>query len=73
MWFSAHQYVQDTPELSQFSPTWGNNCFTLGRADGRYKILFNKGVEKILISVQKIIDDILTALWKIQYFKETFL
>ena len=47
VWYSAHQHVGDTPALSQFSPIWGNSCFIPGRADGGFKMWFNKSVEKI--------------------------
>lgn len=47
LWYSAHKHVGDTPALSQFTPIWGNNCFKPGRADGAFRMWFNKGVENI--------------------------
>ena len=48
MWYSAHQQVGDTPALPQITPIWGNYCFKLGRADGGFRMWFNKGAAKIL-------------------------
>lgn len=48
VWYSVHKHIGDTPTLSQFTPIWGNNCFTPGRADGGFRMWFNRGIEKIL-------------------------
>lgn len=47
IWYKAHQYIQDTPPISQFSPIWGNMDFRAGRADGGFKLWADRGVGKI--------------------------
>lgn len=47
VWYTAHQHVGDKLALSQFSHIWCNNCFVPERADGGFKMWFNKDVEKI--------------------------
>lgn len=37
----------DTPPISQFSPIWGNDQFTPGKADGGFRIWADGGVQKI--------------------------
>ena len=47
VWYKAHGHIGDTPLISQFSPVWGNEQFTPGRADGGFRAWADNGVQKI--------------------------
>lgn len=63
IWYEAHKYLGDLPDLSRFAPLWGNDQFGPGRKDLGLKLWMNKGVSRlsdlyeddILISFDKLV------------------
>uniref|UniRef100_A0A3Q3GBT7 Reverse transcriptase domain-containing protein n=1 Tax=Kryptolebias marmoratus TaxID=37003 RepID=A0A3Q3GBT7_KRYMA len=47
IWHAAHKHMGGCPELSQFTPIWGNERFTPGKNDGGFKLWKTKGIQKI--------------------------
>ena len=47
VWFEVKKYIKEPEVLSQYSPVWGNQHFTPGRADAIFKTWASKGLEKI--------------------------
>lgn len=64
IWHEAHNFLNEAPKLSGFSPIWGNENFRAGRCDMGFKHWIDKGLSKIkdlynegtLMSFQQLID-----------------
>lgn len=48
VWYSACKHLNHIPIISQFTPIWGNKCFTPGNKDGGFRLWNEKGVQKIM-------------------------
>jgi len=44
VWYAAHNFVDETLTLSQFTPVWGNRQFKPGRLDGGFRLWAEKGI-----------------------------
>jgi len=47
VWYEVLKHIGQIPELSQFTPIWGNTMFTPGTHDGGFKIWASKGLNKV--------------------------
>lgn len=57
VWYKVKKYLKEPSSLSVFSPIWGNELFSPGKADGGFNIWAKRGVGKIadLYNEQKIL------------------
>lgn len=51
VWSDGHKYLTEEYFQSQFSPIWGNQLFTPGRADSVIKDWASKGVKYITVRI----------------------
>uniref|UniRef100_A0A1A8URJ6 Reverse transcriptase domain-containing protein n=1 Tax=Nothobranchius furzeri TaxID=105023 RepID=A0A1A8URJ6_NOTFU len=47
VWFSVKKHLTEEQELSCFSPIWGNQQFTPGRADAVFKSWYLQGIKSV--------------------------
>ena len=47
VWFEVKNYIKKPKILYQYSPVWGNQHFTPGRADAIFRTWASNGLEKI--------------------------
>lgn len=62
IWYEAHKFLGDLPDLSRFSPLWGNDQFCPGKKDLGFKLWMNKGVSRLSDLYE---DDILMSFDKL--------
>jgi len=47
MWFKVRKYLKEPYNLSLYTPIWGNQCFSPGRADAVFQQRVLEGLEAI--------------------------
>ncbi len=73
MWYDIQKHFKISQHLSHYSPIWGNAEFTVGRADGGFRVWAENGLWIIgdlykkgnLMSFKELTE-------KIQHTKKTF-
>lgn len=49
IWSKVRKYIKEPDNLSLYTPIWGNQCFTPGRADTVFRQWASKGLKTMQI------------------------